>query len=700
MLVISGLIFVLQHRLGGKIDDKLDKIARESVIRIAESVYDMCKIIHIQQQLLLDGKLQAARQTLTQLGEMHLGADRFSRQAAKPGEKAPVSVTLPKLMAGEHWLGGKDAAKTALISKFRPAADDDFIIFQRVNARGDMLRVFPNGREATQGDYLATDDPEQQALLADIAKGVPHYALEREQNREYLRLYAPLTDKSGETVAMLAVNAGEKAFESLRRMLMKIKAGKTGYVWVIGGKGDDQGHYIISKDGRRNGEDIWGTQDSSGRYFIQDMTEKALALQEGEFAYENYPWQNEGESVPRMKVSGLTYFAPWDWVIGAGAYKDELTVTTAALDSALSDLFYQVLICGLAILLIVTGLGWFLARKIAAPIMRLTTIARKIASGDLATATAAIRTVSKKGNSADETGYLLGAIKEMTENLNTLAGQVQRSGIQVNSSAMELAATAKQQETSMTSQQASSQNIVQFVEEISKLAGDLVETVQEVGAMSQETAEFAGSGQADLSRMEEAMQDMQEASKSISAKLETINEKTENITGVVTTITKVADQTNLLSLNAAIEAEKAGEYGRGFNVVAREIRRLADQTAVATLDIDQMIKDMQTAVSAGVMEMDKFIANVQHSVENVGKISEQFKRIIQQVQSISPSFENVNKAVSNQSEHTRHINIAMLGLSEEMNQTTESLHESYAAIQQLNEAARGLQDAVSLFRTV
>jgi methyl-accepting chemotaxis protein WspA len=194
------------------------------------------------------------------------------------------------------------------------------------------------------------------------------------------------------------------------------------------------------------------------------------------------------------------------------------------------------------------------------------------------------------------------------------------------------------------------------------------------------------------------MQHMEEASKSISGRLGTINEKAENITNVVITITKVADQTNLLSLNAAIEAEKAGEYGRGFTVVAREIRRLADQTAVATLDIEQMVKEMQTAVAAGVMEMDKFIAEVRHSAEDVEKISTQLALIIERVQALSPQFEDVNEAMGQQSEHAREINSAMIHLSEEMLQTSESLKESFLAIGQLNEAAKGLQDEVSRFK--
>jgi len=250
----------------------------------------------------------------------------------------------------------------------------------------------------------------------------------------------------------------------------------------------------------------------------------------------------------------------------------------------------------------------------------------------------------------------------------------------------------------MGNQLTSSKKVVAAVEEISELSNELVKTMDQVAAMSQETAGFATKGQSDLGRMEAAMHNMESASKSISGRLETINEKAENITTVVVTITKVADQTNLLSLNAAIEAEKAGEYGRGFNVVAREIRRLADQTAVATLDIEQMVQEMQSAVSAGVMEMDKFIGEVKRSAEDVGRISTQLAKIIEQVQALSPSFENVNVSMAQQSNNATEINTAIVNLSEEMQQTMESLHESYSAIEQLNEAARGLQDEVGRFK--
>ena len=181
-------------------------------------------------------------------------------------------------------------------------------------------------------------------------------------------------------------------------------------------------------------------------------------------------------------------------------------------------------------------------------------------------------------------------------------------------------------------------------------------------------------------------------------KLEILNEKANNINTVVTTINKVADQTNLLSLNAAIEAEKAGEYGFGFSVVAKEIRRLADQTAVSTLDIEQMVKEMQSAVSAGVMSMEKFSEQVKRSVENVNQVSAQLGLIIDQVQTLTPRFESVHQSMHFQTQGAQQINQAMMQLNESAQQTVESLRQSNSAIDRLNDAANSLQLGVTKFK--
>ncbi len=229
----------------------------------------------------------------------------------------------------------------------------------------------------------------------------------------------------------------------------------------------------------------------------------------------------------------------------------------------------------------------------------------------------------------DEFGVLGNGLNRLADDLSALVGQVQHSGIQVNSTATEIAATAKEQQATAHEIAATTAEIGATSKQISATSRELVKTMNEVNHVAEQTADLAGSGQTAITRMETNMRQIMEASGSITGKLAVLSEKTTNINSVVTTITKVADQTNLLSLNAAIEAEKAGEYGLGFAVVAMEIRRLADQTAVATYDIERMVKEMQSAVAAGVMGMDKFSEEVRRGVEETRQVSTQLAQIIQ-----------------------------------------------------------------------
>lgn len=293
---------------------------------------------------------------------------------------------------------------------------------------------------------------------------------------------------------------------------------------------------------------------------------------------------------------------------------------------------------------------------------------------------------------------LASGIQQMLDSLNSLVARIQQSGVQVTSSATEIAATAKQQEATVTEQAATTNQIKATVTQITATSNELVKTMNDVTEVAWKTSESANTGRSSLQHMETTMHQMVEASESIGSKLAVLSEKAGNINTVVTTINRVADQTNLLSLNAAIEAEKAGEYGVGFAVVATEIRRLADQTAVATWDIEQMVKEMQSAVSAGLMGMEKFSEEVRRGVDDVRQVGSQLAHIIEQVNALIPRFEEVNEAVSSQAQGGQQIRDAIVQLSESAHQTADSLRQSNGAIMQLNEAALRLQEGASHFQ--
>jgi methyl-accepting chemotaxis protein WspA len=329
------------------------------------------------------------------------------------------------------------------------------------------------------------------------------------------------------------------------------------------------------------------------------------------------------------------------------------------------------------------------ARSISRPIQTAAAVADRVAAGDL--------TAQVSGSASDETGQLLRAIKTMTEDLRALIGRIQKSSVALMSTGTQIAATSRQQEQTVNEYGASTNQAVAAVKQISATSQELLKTMNEVNHVAGQTAEMANSGQASLARMDATMRLLANSTGSISSKLSVISERAGTINLAVTTITKVADQTNLLSINAAIEAEKAGEYGLGFLVVAREIRRLADMTAVATLDIDRMVKEMQYSVSAGVMEMDKFSDQVRQGVAEVGHISEQLGRIISAVQVLTGRFEEVNEGMRAQSQGAEQIREAMIRLNEGANQTALSLREFNKATDHLRDSVGGLKEEVSRF---
>jgi len=334
--------------------------------------------------------------------------------------------------------------------------------------------------------------------------------------------------------------------------------------------------------------------------------------------------------------------------------------------------------------------GFFLMRAINEPLQKLMGILDIMRSGDFSRRVELLR--------QDEFGHLGSGFNRMTDELTALVSQAQSSSARVATSVTEIAATARQQQATAAETAATTTEIGATSREIHATSRDLVRTMNEVSVVSEQTSSLAGSGQAGLNRMGDTMQSVMDAAGSVSAKLAILNEKAGNINQVVTTITKVADQTNLLSLNAAIEAEKAGEHGRGFSVVATEIRRLADQTAVATYDIEVMVKEIQSAVAAGVMGMDKFSDQVRRGMQDVQTAGSQLSQIIAQVQALAPRFQLVNEGMQAQASSAEQINQALVQLSEAAQQTVESLQQSSQAIEELTVVSNELRNGVSRFK--
>jgi methyl-accepting chemotaxis protein WspA len=328
---------------------------------------------------------------------------------------------------------------------------------------------------------------------------------------------------------------------------------------------------------------------------------------------------------------------------------------------------------GLAALL---GLLAWLTQSMTRRIGVAVAASRRVAQGDLT------GTLDVRGR--DETGQLLRDVAAMTSSLKEIVTQVKQASIDLNAAIGSLGTSTN--EAAVASRQ------------IAVTGRELLGTMGDVASVAAETARVADNGRAGLAEVGDTMATLERSTASFGQRLALIRQRAEDINLVITTITKVADQTNLLSINAAIEAEKAGEYGQGFLVVAREIRRLADQTAVATLDIERLVEQMQDAVNAGVGEMERFAMDVQAGVERVATISGQFTDVIDKVHSLSGRFDSVKQGMQAQSAGANQISEALVTLTDGSRAAADALREFHEASQHMVLAVDGLADTVSRFQ--
>lgn len=483
--------------------------------------------------------------------------------------------------------------------------------------------------------------------------------------------------------------------EVLRSYLKKTQFGETGTVSCYSMK---DGTLAISPNGVTDGQ-------HPEKYIpdlapiLKDIREKAPKLPAGEVYASEATWKGHRDTVPKKKLLTIGYVPEWEWAIIVSANEDELNKIHGDLTDEFSSQRLYFIGYGSLISILFALLSAVMIRYMTAPLPLLAASADTIAAGNLGQAS---HMLSKARSTSyfhtKEVDSLLGSLNTMTETLVNLIGRVQRSGIEMTSSATEIAASARQLEASATEQAASTRDVGQTTGEISETSSHLNKATQTVAESVRDAADNAGSGQRDLNSIQESMGQLVDATSDIAAKLNVINEKTDNIGKVVGTITNISTQTNLLSLNAAIEAEKAGEYGRGFSVVAREISRLADRSAAATSDIKDMVEEMQFAVNSGVMEMDKFREKVRNSGETVGEITEKVAGVINLVSLLAPRFEELTYGVESQHKRADKIQLVMTQLTETADQSRNALEEFNKATGRLNGVAQELREEITQFK--
>jgi len=540
------VLFVTTLDLNGHMEEAAAagsrKLAYSDLDHIAQGIYAMCLA---QEELLekkLQGDLNVARSVLEAAGPVTLAEEQVTWDATNQATGQTARVSLPKMMLRDQWVGQNADPKqpSPVVDRVRELVGGTCTLFQRMNPAGDMLRVCTNvtGKSGARaiGTYIPSVEPSGQAnpVVAAVLRGATYVGRAFVVDRWYITAYVPVQGAQKEVIGALYVGVPQESVASLRKQIMATQVGKTGYVYVL----DSKGNYVISKDGKRDGENIWEAKDADGTLFIQQVVAKAKPLGPGQVAEQQYPWKNEGDSEARMKVVRIVYFEPWDWIIGVGSYLDEFEESVREVQdlARTSQVTFSAVTGGS---LVAALLVWFfVARGLTGKIMR---FVATLTEGSKQTSAAAAQVSAASQSLAEGASEQAAAIEETTASIEEMS--------------------------SMTKQNAAK------ADEARKLAGTAKDSAEK--------------GTQAVTAMNRAIDDIKKSSDSTAK--------------IVKTIDEIAFQTNLLALNAAVEAARAGEAGKGFAVVAEEVRNLAQRSAEAAKNTATLIEESVKNADNGVV---------------------------------------------------------------------------------------------------
>ncbi|HWG22279.1 MAG TPA: Cache 3/Cache 2 fusion domain-containing protein [Terracidiphilus sp.] len=635
-VTVAILVLVNERSTSKSVSDEVIGIMQERLAKTAEKTLSICKLSQDFVQRSVDTSLNYGHDALKQVGGVQVTGKTITWNGLNQFTQVRTPMTVPLWSLEGTPLNGDRSFNhhMPLIDDISKQTGETVTVFQRVNAAGDMLRV------ATS--VVAADGQRASGTY------IPAIMPDGSQNAVVKTILAGQTLRGRSYV----VNAWYiTAYEPLRNARNEIigmfyvgmkQEGLTALRDAISGQSQSSDHSSVAvyygPDSQNFSNMVviepTGIGAATESKWLPEVLAKAPKLAEG----------GSGEVTVTNPMTGAqaivhyTYYKPWDWIIAAIGDSNDYAGATALVRAQFNQLLLQSLLGGLLAVLFGAVVAYFISKRITNPMADLS--------------------------------------------------------IHLTSSATQITSSAVHQQSNVTTLMASSNQIASAAKQISATSQELLRAMVEIAEAAERTADLAHKGRLGLNGMETSMQALSTASDSISSKLATIRSKAARINSVVTAITKVADQTNLLSLNASIEAEKAGEAGAGFAVVAREIRRLADQSAISTLDIEQIVEEMQEAVASGVSEMREFADAVQGGIGAAETIQGQFGEIIERVESIAPRYETVQQGMQNQSVGAKQISEAMWQLTETARQTSDSVSDLNEVSRQLHEAVRILKERI------
>ena len=495
--------------------------------------------------------------------------------------------------------------------------------------------------------------------------------------------YKPYAPSNGEPAAFIAIPVdGSDTIVALQlssegtNQIMGVREGmgETGESYLVGEDKLMRSDSYLDPEGHSLKASFAGTVTNNGA--DTEAVNLALNAQHGTKIIKDYNGNNVLSAFDSIKIGDFS------WIILSEIDESE----------AFSPVHQTVLFSVISIIvaaIVVVFIGVFFSRKIATPIIVASNFAKKVAAGDLSS--------NIEVNSHDEVGMLQVALHTMLENLRKMIGELSNVAVQQGSTATELASVTEQTSLAVTEQQAQTIQVAAATTEMTETVKEIASTTASASLLCENIQRMAREGSENNDSTYNALVSLGEATKKSAHEVTELKHNSEKIVNVLGVIKKIADQTNLLALNAAIEAARAGEQGRGFAVVADEVRSLAKSTQESTMEVEVIIEAVVSASNAAVQAMTDNVGQTTQVQEiakkanlinsNVGKaVDEIFDMVVQ----IATASEQQATTID---EISRNIGVINMGISE----TEQAVRDIAQSSSELSRMANGLNDEAQKF---
>ena len=560
------------------------------------------------------------------------------------------------------------------VDRFSELTGGNATIFARKG--DDFIRVTTSVRNEKGARMVGTMLTANSPAYPSVMRGETYLGKAHLFGRDYITQYRPIKSDDGKVIAISYV--GLDCTESLKIFQEQLRTLKTasGFTFVIdGAEGKNKGKALVHPS--RPGENLLDAADTSGRKFISEM----LNSKNGSM---RYAFVDEPNGAGRERIVAFNYFSDWSWLIASGAYADVVRQESVTLRNYTIGATLLTLVL-LAALMYVAARIW-----VARPLQGAVAFTKRLASGDL--------TARLDNASGDEVGGLLRTIQEMNENLVSIVQQVTTSAHNVLHEATQLSSSADKLVRGSQGQTDAANSAAQAVEVNSAGLALSAERAQEVHVLAQGSLTGTAKGNEALAQMVAELHRAGGSVHEIAAAVEQFVRSSETITEMTRQVKEIADQTNLLALNAAIEAARAGEQGRGFAVVADEVRKLAEKSSRAASEIDAVTETLGSRSAAVTGAIDKgkgSLDSCQALVEQVVAVLEGANEAATQA---AQAAERIAASVAEQTGASEQVSRHVRGISEMAEANSAAIRETSATARQLEQLSRSLQDCTSRFK--